>query len=171
MTLDALEARTKSATSASTSLDQSFWTSPRNTALRRWSFYIHFYAGLIAGILLSVVEATGSLLVFVPELRVLEVPGHAEVRQTGQRLPLQTLFQVVCSSRPKDHVESFSSASEKDSFELIPNKALNFRSYSPSGERFQTFIDPYTGKSSVNITTIIAFSRKSMICTSIFWPV
>jgi uncharacterized iron-regulated membrane protein len=123
----------------------SFWTSPRKTSLRRWSFYIHFYAGLIAGILFSVVGITGSVLVFVPELRVLEVPGHAEVRPAGERLPLETLFQVVKKSRPNDFIESFSSASERDSFELAPNKAFNFRSYSPTRERIQTFIDPYTG--------------------------
>jgi len=146
MASEALEARAKPAKSGNSLLDRSFWTSPRNTALRRWSFYIHFYVGLIAGIVFSVVGVTGSILVFVPELRVLEVPGHAEVRQTGQRLPLETLFQVVRKSRPNDSIESFSSASERDSFELKPNKALNFRSYSPTNERFQTFVDPYTGK-------------------------
>ena len=77
---------------------------------------------------------------------MLEVPGRAEVRQTGERLPLETVFQVVRKSRPNDYIESFSSASERDSFELKPNKALNFRSYSPAHERFQTFVDPYTGK-------------------------
>jgi uncharacterized iron-regulated membrane protein len=129
----------------SQSLNGSFWTSPRKTSLRRWSFYVHFYAGLIAGILFSVVGITGSVLVFVPELRVLEVPGHAVVRPTGQPLPLETLLQVIRKSRPNDFIESFSSASERDSFELAPDKALNFRSYSPAKERIQTFIDPYTG--------------------------
>jgi hypothetical protein len=135
----------------------SFWTSPRKTSLRRWSFYIHFYAGLIAGILFSVVGITGSVLVFVPELRVLEVPGHAEVRPAGERLPLETLFQVVKKSRPNDFIESFSSASERDSFELAPNKAFNFRSYSPTRER-----------SSVSTTTSTAGYKRSMICTRIF---
>lgn len=77
------ESRNRAGTSQSQLLDKSFWTSPRNTSLRRWSFYVHFYAGLIAGLLFSVVGVTGSILVFVPELRVLEVPGHAEVRPTG----------------------------------------------------------------------------------------
>jgi uncharacterized iron-regulated membrane protein len=139
------ESRDKMTESRSQPLNGSFWTSPRKTSLRRWSFYIHFYAGLIAGILFSVVGITGSVLVFVPELRVLEVPGHAEVRPTGQPLPLETLLQVIRKSRPNDFIESFSSASERDSFELTPNKALNFRSYSPTRERIQTFIDPYTG--------------------------
>jgi uncharacterized iron-regulated membrane protein len=146
MASEGLEDRAKPPTRGNSPLDKSFWTSPRNTALRRWSFYIHFYAGLIAGIVFSVVGVTGSILVFVPELRVLEVPGHAEVRQVEQRLPLETLFQVVRKSRPSDSIESFSSASERDSFELKPNKALNFRSYSPTHERYQTFVDPYTGK-------------------------
>jgi uncharacterized iron-regulated membrane protein len=141
---EALEPR-KLTRTGNQSLDRSFWASPRNTALRRWSFYIHFYAGLVAGIVFSVVGITGSILVFVPELRVLEVPGHAEVRQSGERLPLEMLFQIVRKSRPNDYIESFSSASERESFELTPNKAINFRSYSPTKERFQTFVDPYTG--------------------------
>jgi uncharacterized iron-regulated membrane protein len=139
------ERRDKMTENGSQSLNGSFWTSPRKTSLRRWSFYVHFYAGLIAGILFSVVGITGSILVFVPELRVLEVPGHAVVRPTGQPLPLETLLQVLRKSRPNDFIESFSSASERDSFELTPDKALNFRSYSPAKERIQTFIDPYTG--------------------------
>jgi len=141
---EAMEARKQG--SGNQPLDRSFWTSPRNTALRRWSFYVHFYTGLVAGIVFSVVGLTGSILVFVPELRVLEVPGRAEVRQTGQRVPLETLFQVVRKSRPNDRIESFSSASERDSFEFSPDKALNFRSYSTADERFQTFVDPYSGK-------------------------
>jgi len=116
MESEGLEARAKPATSGRSPVARSFWTSPRNTAVRRWSFYIHFYAGLIAGIVFSVVGITGSILVFVPELRVLEVPGHAEVHQTGQRVPLETLFQVVRNSRPNDRIESFSSASERESF-------------------------------------------------------
>jgi uncharacterized iron-regulated membrane protein len=139
------ESRNKMTKDGGQPLSESFWASPRKTSLRRWSFYIHFYAGLIAGILFSVVGITGSVLIFVPELRVLEVPGHAEVQSTGQPLPLETLFQVIRKSRPNDFIESFSSASERDSFELTPNKALNFRSYSPTKERIQTFIDPYTG--------------------------
>jgi uncharacterized iron-regulated membrane protein len=139
------ESRDKTKRNRSQPLDGSYWTSPRKTSLRRWSFYVHFYAGLIAGILFSVVGITGSILVFVPELRVLEVPGHAEVRPSGQPLPLETLFQVIRKSRSNDFIESFSSASERESFELTPNKALNFRSYSPTKERIQTFIDPYTG--------------------------
>jgi uncharacterized iron-regulated membrane protein len=139
------ESRDKMIKNGSQPLKGSFWTNPRQTSLRRWFFYIHFYAGLIAGILFSIVGITGSILVFVPELRVLEVPGHAVVRPTGQPLPLETLLQVIRKSRPNDSIESFSSASERDSFELTPHKALNFRSYSPAKERIQTFIDPYTG--------------------------
>jgi uncharacterized iron-regulated membrane protein len=122
-----------------------FWNTPRKTSLRRWSFYVHFYAGLIAGLLFTVVGITGSMLVFVPELRVLEVPGGAIVRPTGPSLPLETLLQRVKETRPHDSFESFSSASERESFLVTPNKALNFRTFAPNGDRIQTFIDPYTG--------------------------
>src|SRR5260370_17943576 len=82
------ESRGKTKKNQSQPLNGSFWTSPRKTSLRRWSFYIHFYAGLIAGILFSVVGITVSILVFVPELRVLEVPGHAPVLPPRPPLPL-----------------------------------------------------------------------------------
>jgi uncharacterized iron-regulated membrane protein len=125
---------------------RSFWVDPRKTKLRKWIFYIHFYAGLIAGMLFSVVGITGSAIVFVPELRVIEAPGDADVHADGEALPLQAIFQKIRQSRPRDYVESFSSANERDSFELTPNKSLNFRSYAPNGDRIQTFIDQYTGK-------------------------
>jgi uncharacterized iron-regulated membrane protein len=123
----------------------SFWNNPRKTSLRWWSFYVHFYAGLIAGLLFTVVGITGSVLVFVPELRVLEAPGAANVHPLGPRLPLETILQRVKAVRPHDTFESFSSANERDSFELTPDKALNFRTFSPIGDRIQTFVDPYTG--------------------------
>jgi uncharacterized iron-regulated membrane protein len=125
---------------------ESFWNTPRKTVIRRWSFWIHFYAGLIAGLLFAVVGITGSFIVFVPELRVLEVRGSADVRPVGQTLPLETLFQKVKQARPHDSFESFSSASERESFVFTPYKALNFRTFAPNGDRIQTFIDPYTGK-------------------------
>lgn len=123
-----------------------FWTSPRKTRLRWWIFYIHFFAGLIAGLLFSIVGITGSAIVFVPELRVLEVPGHAVVRPAGKALPFQLLAEKVQASRPRDDLDSFTSASERDSFELTPGKALNFRTFSPRGDRIQTFINQYTGE-------------------------
>ena len=54
-------------------------------------------------------------------------------------------MQKVKAVRPYDAFESFSSASERDSFELTSGKALNFGTHSPEGDRIQTFIDPYTG--------------------------
>jgi len=110
----------------------SFWTRPRKTTLRRWSFYVHFYAGIVAGLLFSIVGITGSVLVYVPELRVAEVPGGARVHAAGQRLPLQTLLEKIEANRPLDRVDNFTSASERDPFEFTPDKALNFRTYTPN---------------------------------------
>jgi uncharacterized iron-regulated membrane protein len=122
-----------------------FWNNPRKTSVRRWAFYVHFYAGLLAGLLFTAVGITGSIIVFVPELRVLEVPGAANVRPVGKRLPLEILLQKVEESRPHDSLVTLSSASNRDSFELTPAKALNVRTLSPNGDRIQTFINPYTG--------------------------
>ena len=116
-----------------------FWHSPRKTSVRRWIFYVHFYAGLIAGLLFAVVGITGSVIVFVPELRRLEVPGATNVRPTLQRLPLEVLWQKAKEVRPHDKYENIN-------FEMGPTKALSFRSASPKGERIHTFVDQYTGR-------------------------
>jgi hypothetical protein len=77
-----------------------FWRTPRKTAARRWIFQIHFYAGLIAGLLWTVVGATGSAIVFVPELRRFEVPGWTRVRPVGQALPLEPLREIGLPKAP-----------------------------------------------------------------------
>jgi uncharacterized iron-regulated membrane protein len=49
-----------------------FRQTPRKTTARRWLFQVHFYAGIIAGLLWTIVGLSGSVIVFVPELRRLE---------------------------------------------------------------------------------------------------
>src|SRR5712692_5419530 len=98
----------------------SFLDAPRKTALRRWMFNIHFYAGLMAGLLWLVVGLTGSLIVFVPELRRVEVPGWTKVSPAGQPLPLETLVQNVQHARPADQMQTIYC-------DFKPDWAWNFR--------------------------------------------
>lgn len=115
-----------------------FWRAPRKTRVRRWFWYVHFYAGLIAGLLWVVVGLTGSLLVFVPELRRLEVPGWTKVQPAGQPLPIETLAQSLLKERPGDHLYSMY-------WDFKPDWGLNFRSVAPNGDRIHSFIDQYRG--------------------------
>lgn len=115
-----------------------FWDTPRKTSLRRWVFYVHFYAGLTAGLFFTIVGLTGSIITFARELRILEVPGGTHVRQMAQSVPLETLWATVRHARPYDTLVSLK-------FESDPTKALNFETRSPGGERIHTFINQYRG--------------------------
>jgi uncharacterized iron-regulated membrane protein len=115
-----------------------FWTAPRKTRLRRWIFQIHFYAGLILGLIWTVIGLTGSLIVFLPELRRLEVPGWTRVVPTGDPLPLETLFKRFQQERPTD-------TPVRIDFDFKPGWAINFGSTAANGDPIHTFIDPYRG--------------------------
>jgi uncharacterized iron-regulated membrane protein len=115
-----------------------FWQTPRKTALRKWIFEIHFYVGLIAGLLWTVVGVTGSVIVFVPELRRLEAPGWTLVKPAGQYLPVETLVSQFLKERPGDRMHSIY-------YDFKPNWGLNFRSIAPNGDRIHSFVDQYRG--------------------------
>jgi uncharacterized iron-regulated membrane protein len=116
-----------------------FWRAPRQTRVRRWIFNIHFYAGLIAGLLWLVVGITGALIVFIPELRRLEVPGWTRVDPSGQPLPIETLVMKLLKDRPGDRMHSIY-------WDFKPTWGVNFRTVAPNGERIHSFIDPYRGR-------------------------
>ncbi len=115
-----------------------FWQDPRKTAVRRWLFQIHFYAGLLAGILWTVVGLTGSAIVFVPELRRLEVPGWTRVEPMAQQLSVETLVGRFQRERPTDRMHSIY-------YDFTPDWGLNFRSVAANGDRIHSFIDQYRG--------------------------
>jgi uncharacterized iron-regulated membrane protein len=117
----------------------SFWREPRKTVFRRWVFNIHFYAGLISGLLWTVVGITGAIIVFVPEIRRTEVPGWTRVQPGAQMLPIETLVQLFAKERPTDKLETIY-------FDFKPNWGLNFRSRSREGHRIHSFVDQYRGR-------------------------
>ena len=116
----------------------SFWQNPRKTSVRRWLFQIHFYAGVIAGIVWTIVGLSGSAIVFVPELRRLEVSGWTRVQPAGERLPLESLIQRFQAERPHDKLFSIY-------FDFKPTWAINIRSVAANGDRIHSFVDPYCG--------------------------
>jgi len=117
-------------------LGTSFLTKPRQTRLRFWSIQLHFYLGLIAGLLWLVVGVTGSLLVFIPELRRLEVPGMSKVEIIGVPKPIEEVVGSLLRDRPGDRPFSIY-------WDFKPNWSLNFRTVAPNGDRIHSFVDQY----------------------------
>jgi uncharacterized iron-regulated membrane protein len=116
----------------------SFWTSPRKTRARWWIFQIHFYAGLIAGLLWTVVGLTGSVIVFVPELRRVEVPGWTRVLPAGHALPIDEVVRRFQQQRPTDRMHSIY-------FDFKPDWGWNIRTVAGNGDRIHSFVDQYRG--------------------------
>ena len=112
---------------------------PRQSRFRYWVWQMHIYLGLATGLVLAVLGLTGSLVVYLPELRRAVVPGGTIVEVRGQALPLEASLQAWRSARPADALRSL----YLDGGDAM---ALNFRSVSPSGERIHTFIDQYTAR-------------------------
>jgi uncharacterized iron-regulated membrane protein len=119
-------------------MGSNFWTAPRKTRARWWFWHIHFWTGLLAGLLWTVVGLTGSLLVFIPELRRFEVPGSTKVVPTGRPLPIQETVDRLLAQRPGDRMYSIY-------WDFKPDWGLNLRTVSPSGDRIHNFVDQYRG--------------------------
>ncbi|MDQ6759934.1 MAG: PepSY domain-containing protein, partial [Acidobacteriota bacterium] len=85
-----------------------------------------------------VVGLTGSLLVFIPELRRVEVPGWTKVVPTARALPIQTSVDRLLAERPGDRLFSMS-------WEFKPDWALNLRTVAPNGDRIHNFVNQYDG--------------------------
>lgn len=117
-------------------LNASFWESPRKTKLRYWAWQLHFYFGLTAGLLWLVVGISGSILVFIPELRRLEVPGWTKVVEQGQPKPIEEVVGTLLRERPGDKPLTMY-------WDFKSNWGLNLRTVAPNGDRIHSFLDPY----------------------------
>jgi uncharacterized iron-regulated membrane protein len=115
-----------------------FWSTPRKTTLRRWAFQVHFYMGLILGLVWTVIGVTGSLIVFVPEMRRLEMPGWTRVTPLEKTLPLETLYARYREVRPNDKANRID-------FDFKPGWGIDVRSNAPNGDQIHTYLDPYRG--------------------------
>ena len=117
----------------------SFVHTPRRLRWRGWLFQVHLWTGLVLGLLVGVVSATGSIVVFRYELNRLTVPGTAYVTPQPTRLTIDELTRRIQADRPNDRLV-------QASWEAGPGTAWNFRTQSPEGHRFHTFINQYTGE-------------------------
>lgn len=92
----------------------------------------------MAGLLWVVIGLTGSLLVFIPELRRVEVPGWTKVVPTSHPLPIQDCVDKLLAERPGDKMFSIY-------WDFKPDWALNLRTVAPNGDRIHNFMDQYRG--------------------------
>jgi uncharacterized iron-regulated membrane protein len=106
--------------------------------LRRWIFYLHFYAGLTTGLIFSVVGITGSIVVFRPWLQKHEIPVSTKIEPLKQRLPFEFLLAKVKQVRPTDTPINITIRPD-------PAESLRFETYTPAGNIVDTYIDQYRG--------------------------
>lgn len=101
------------------SLLSTLWFEPRRSRFRLWMFRVHQWAGVGAGLYLAMMGLTGSLSVFLPELRnTLVAPVHGIAGQP--RLGLQTLQGRIEEARPGLRLRAVypgQSSARADSFE------------------------------------------------------
>ena len=84
------------------------------------------------------VGISGSVIVFVPELSRLEVPGWTRIQPMSQSLPVETLVDQFLRERPGDRMHSIY-------YDFKPDWGLNFRSIAANGDRIHSFVDQYRG--------------------------
>lgn len=80
----------------------SFWSSPRSSRWRNWLFRVHLYAGLAAGLLLSVAGISGALLVYAPELETGASPARKRVDGPAPEAVAASLLEARPGLRLRD---------------------------------------------------------------------
>ncbi len=95
---------------------------------------IHLYLGLVTGLVLAVVCATGALLSFEDELTEALHPERYVARGTGERLPLDEVVRRVGAALPDVTVGGITVHTE-------PGRTLEM----PVGRGDTLYVDPHTG--------------------------
>lgn len=73
---------------------------------RRVIFNLHLYTGLATGLFLVLSGLTGSMIVFREEIEEFTYPELMETAVRDERVPLQTVLNIVKRAYPKDRVFS-----------------------------------------------------------------
>src|SRR5690606_17500406 len=110
------------------------------TTFRNAVFQLHWFFGITAGVVLSIVGVTGGILSFEDELLKALNPGVMTVQPRGQALAPSALIARVRSQQPDSDVASLQLSAH-------PGDAALVASAPPPGERrgARGYLDPYTG--------------------------
>ncbi|CAG5006036.1 hypothetical protein DYBT9275_03710 [Dyadobacter sp. CECT 9275] len=93
----------------------------------------------ILGLVIAVVSITGSIIVYKPEIEKAMISEISLVSPLANTVSLDTLYQMVQRSRPKDKIQSVAMYGG-------PTAAWNFRCVPKDGGRMQVYVDQYRGK-------------------------
>ena len=116
----------------------SLWHEPRRSKLRLWIFQTHQWAGVGVGLYLALMGLTGSLSVFLPELRGTLV---ASIHPTpgANRIPLQALQDRLEAANPGIRLRAVFPAGS-------PSQPGIFQGQTNDKSVREFVLDPYTGK-------------------------
>jgi uncharacterized iron-regulated membrane protein len=107
--------------------------------LRHWFVQIHRWLGLIIGIFIAIMGLTGSAIVFMHPLDRQLNPALMQVTPQPQQQPLDRIAAPVVRSHPDLKVNWIKfPATERD--------AVMVTMETSSGQRLETYVDPYTAK-------------------------
>ena len=116
--------------------------SPQAHPLRRWLFRLHLWCGLAVGLVLVAIGASGSALVFRPEIEdALYVPS---VTATGAAVPVEPILAAVRLRYPGRRVSRVQfPANALRAIEFVVSK-VGARSLKDA-QQIRVFASPYTG--------------------------
>lgn len=113
---------------------------PRNSIFRKTIFRSHLYAGLLFGLVITLIGLSGTAIVYKPELEKLSIKEMVFVKPAPKTVPLQTLLENVRHEYPQAKINNLVLYGGKDC-------AYSFRATFPGEKgRIQIYADPYTGK-------------------------
>lgn len=105
--------------------------------VRRVVFNLHLYTGLAAGLLLTVIGLTGSLLVFREEIEELIYPEWVKTVARDEQVPLQAVLKTINLAYPQDRPFSIR-------LPRTPQQAYMLRMN--GAHDLLVYVDPYSGR-------------------------
>lgn len=117
---------------------KTFLLHPRQTALRRFMFQIHLWAGLGLGLYLAAIGVTGAILLFKDESFALAYPQLYSVPKAGApTLSIDTIVESVRSKYPGHRIRRIDvPTARRDTYLIMAENAGAYR---------QIFVHPVTG--------------------------
>src|SRR5260370_23573202 len=113
--------------------------SPRASRLRVWMFNIHLYAGLVLGLVITLVGLTGSPMVYKRETERLRSSRIAAVQPLRATVSVEELYRQAHAFRPTDRIDRLYAWGG-------PAAAWMFRTIRPDGRRQYIYVDQYRGR-------------------------
>jgi uncharacterized iron-regulated membrane protein len=115
------------------------WHQPRQLKFRKWLFTLHLWTGVLAGLLMTIIGLTGSLIVFRGEIEDALIPHLTRVAPQKERVPIQGIYDEVRARYEGDQIRTLNLTEGA-------NRAISFWITSEQGRSFHVYANPYTGQ-------------------------